>query len=567
MRKKTLQKLTTLLLSLIFTLSCTSPIFAKTDKELENIDKTLKVTDNLVNTISEPANSTKKIDNKKDFLITKTSEFDSTKIEKTASYLLKNTVNPTTNTYGGDWSIIALMSAKNAGLNVKISDNFLKNYGFNVKNDMKKALLYPSDYARAILGLESAGIDSKKIGGVNLIEKLTSDMDDISYTSTNAIYTLLALDCKNYDIPNTNVTRDKIIDAILSFQSTDSSDTYSYGGFGDMYDGVRYVSVDTTAMAIQALSPYYLQNNQKVKNAVDNALKYIKANQKESAGFGGGIGTDGKDYDSSCSIAQVMIALCSINIDPLTDLDYIKGENTMYDALMKNYNDKNGAIMEPSYDASWNISGLKDNPMATDQGLIALNAIYLLKQSKNSVYDFANTTPLNIKDASKIVLNKSKITITGVGKSTNLIVYKTPTDTTAPVTYTTSNKKVATVINGKIIAKGAGKAIVTATIKNIYNNNISAKATTNVKLAAPKSVKASAGKKKVTISFKKVAGAKKYEIYKKSGSKFKKIKTISKTKYVDKKVKKGKRYSYKIKAVSGSYKSVFSRQAKSKKVK
>ena len=393
-------------------------------------------------------------------------------------------------------------------------------------------------------------------------------MNDISYTSTNAIYTLLALDSKKYDIPNLDVTRDKIIDAILSFQSTDASDTYSYGGFGDMYDGVRYVSVDTTAMAIQALAPYYLKNNQKVKNAVDNALEYIKKNQKESGGFGGGTGTNGKDYDSSCSIAQVMIALCSINIDPLTDINYIKGGNSMYDALIKNYNNKNGAIMEPSYDASWNISGLKDNAMATDQGLIALNAIYRLKQSKDSVYNFINTQKLNINDATKITLNKKTITITGVGKSTNLITYKTPVDTTSSIAYTTSNKRVAIIAtNGRITAKGAGKAVITVTAKNIYNNNVFAKVTVNVKLAAPTSVKAVAGKKKVTISFKKVAGAKKYEIYKKSGSKFKRIKTISKTKYIDKKVKKGKRYSYKVKAVNGSYKSAFSRQVKSKKVK
>lgn len=90
-------------------------------------------------------------------------------------------------------------------------------------------------------------------------------------------------------------------------------------------------------------------------------------------------------------------------------------------------------------------------------------------------------------------------------------------------------------------------------------------------LSAPKSVKANAGKKKVTVTYKKVPGADEFKIYR-STSKYgpySHIKTTTSAKYVDKKVKKGKRYYYKVRSyrsetdISSSYSGV----AKSGKVK
>lgn len=90
----------------------------------------------------------------------------------------------------------------------------------------------------------------------------------------------------------------------------------------------------------------------------------------------------------------------------------------------------------------------------------------------------------------------------------------------------------------------------------------------------PTKLKATAGKKRVTVSYKKSAGAQKYEIYRsaKKGSGYKKIATIKGTKYTDKKAKKGKRYYYKVRAIRGSSKSGIARSAftkpiRSKKVK
>ena len=92
------------------------------------------------------------------------------------------------------------------------------------------------------------------------------------------------------------------------------------------------------------------------------------------------------------------------------------------------------------------------------------------------------------------------------------------------------------------------------------------------KLKAPTKLKVKAGKKKVTITYKKAAGAQKYQIYRstKKSKGYKKIKTTGKAKYVDKKVKKGKRYYYKVRSVRSKYgtvRSTFTASKRSKKVK
>lgn len=74
------------------------------------------------------------------------------------------------------------------------------------------------------------------------------------------------------------------------------------------------------------------------------------------------------------------------------------------------------------------------------------------------------------------------------------------------------------------------------------------------KLPKPTNVKLTAGKKSVTITYKKATGATKYQIYRstKKNSGYKKIITTSKLKYIDKTAKKGKRYYYKVRAMRGS---------------
>lgn len=86
----------------------------------------------------------------------------------------------------------------------------------------------------------------------------------------------------------------------------------------------------------------------------------------------------------------------------------------------------------------------------------------------------------------------------------------------------------------------------------LYSAYTAAKSVTP-QLAKPVLAKAKAGKKSVTLTWKKVAGANGYKVYRadKKNGKYKAVKTVSKASavsYADKKLKTGKTYYYKIKA-------------------
>ncbi|MCI9175871.1 MAG: Ig domain-containing protein [Lachnospiraceae bacterium] len=99
--------------------------------------------------------------------------------------------------------------------------------------------------------------------------------------------------------------------------------------------------------------------------------------------------------------------------------------------------------------------------------------------------------------AKKVTLSTKKIYMVK-GKSVTVKATVTPSDTTDKVTWSTSNKKVATVKNGKISAKKKGNATITAKAG-------SKKATVKVNVAskATKSTKVTLNKKKATIKVKK----------------------------------------------------------------
>ena len=88
------------------------------------------------------------------------------------------------------------------------------------------------------------------------------------------IWALIALDSHNYPTSG-DVTREKLIQAILDAQLP---------GGGWNLSG-NDADPDMTAMAIQALAPYYKENDA-VKAAVDKALDVLSELQLATGGFG-----------------------------------------------------------------------------------------------------------------------------------------------------------------------------------------------------------------------------------------------------------------------------------------
>ena len=88
--------------------------------------------------------------------------------------------------------------------------------------------------------------------------------------------------------------------------------------------------VDLTAMAVQALAPYYnseetyeitrykKQETKTVRQAVDAALTCLSESQRDDGGF---VSWNMNNSESCC---QVIVALCSLGIDPCGDSRFIK---------------------------------------------------------------------------------------------------------------------------------------------------------------------------------------------------------------------------------------------------
>ena len=161
------------------------------------------------------------------------------------------------------------------------------------------------------------------------------------------------------------LTREKLIQVILD-QLTD-------GGWDLSADKA---DPDMTAMAIQALAPYY-KTNETVKAAVDKALEALSALQRNDGGFG----SWGTVNSESCD--QVIVALTALGIDPTTDSRFIKNGNTVLDALAGFYVTGGGFR---------HTAGGELNGMATEQGYYALAAYYRFVNAQTRLYDMSDVT-------------------------------------------------------------------------------------------------------------------------------------------------------------------------------
>jgi len=127
--------------------------------------------------------------------------------------------------------------------------------------------------------------------------------------------------------------------------------------------------VDVTAMAIQALAPYY--EKQEVKNAVDTALLLLSSRQLADGDFAS-YGTP-----NAASVAQVITALSALGIELKEDSRFIKNGNNLMDGLLK-YRLPNGGFCHRAGDA--------ENDNASVQALYSLVAYIRMQEGKSGLY-------------------------------------------------------------------------------------------------------------------------------------------------------------------------------------
>lgn len=160
-----------------------------------------------------------------------------------------------------------------------------------------------------------------------------------------------------------------------------------------------------------------------------------------------------------------------------------------------------------------------------------------------------------IKSVSAASSTSQKITWNKAGGAKGYYVYRATSKngsykkvgTTTSTSYTSSKLKANKVYYYKVKAYYSKSS-------SAYDSAYSTVVSGRTKLSTPSSVKATAGKKKITVKWKKVSGAKGYYVYRATSKngKYTKIATTSKASYTNTKLKSKKKYYYKVVAYSST---------------
>ena len=191
------------------------------------------------------------------------------------------------------------------------------------------------------------------------------------------LWGLITLDSMKYNIPaGSSYTRTEMIKKILSFQLPDD-------GFNLRFAQGSTADPDITAMAIQALAPYYRNATFNVKDPVDKALDCLSELQLDTGDFRSW-GTRNSE-----SVSQIIVSLCSIGVDPQNDSRFIKNGINLLDALFY-YQQEDGGFAHSYESDPGNPSAIpgESNSIATDQALLALVAVWRQAQGMSILYDF-----------------------------------------------------------------------------------------------------------------------------------------------------------------------------------
>lgn len=332
---------------------------------------------------------------------------------KSNEFLICEDFLKSANTTAADWYVIGMSR-------LEIEDNYSA-YLATVKNDIsekykldeKLSSSKATEWHRAILTVNACKGNSENLlgdGSINLVADgiynrgLTISLGKQGINGW--VWGLIALDTMNYSVPKDSYySRDDIITEIISRQLPDGGFSLT-GNNGD---------ANITAMVLQSLAPYYTgekqysyidKSNQKeitvtISEVIDKSIDFLSTAQLETGGYMSG------GADNAESIAQVIIALCSLGIDVQTDERFIKNGNNMIDALFRFHMNDRGFIHSFEYDTnSPEAKPEKSNSMTSGQVLLAMAALYRYEKNISCLYDFSD---INFSEDSNDTLTQDDI--------------------------------------------------------------------------------------------------------------------------------------------------------------
>ncbi|MGM9524500.1 MAG: S-layer homology domain-containing protein [Faecousia sp.] len=263
-----------------------------------------------------------------------------------------------------DWTILQL--ARSGNLTEELRMEYLAHMAQEIRENKGVMDEYNNTtYSRITLALSACGMDASNFAGYSMIAPL-GDFDKITSQGINGtLYALLALDSAAYELPEgATASRERYVQALLEAELADGG----WAFFGSVAD------VDMTAMVIQALAPYYAQAE--VKAAVERGLTVLSGLQQADGGY--------ESWGTACSEspAQVLLALCSLGIDPAKDSRFVKEDGAWLVSAIFSYLAKDTVAF-----------GHADNTpnlLATQQVGYALAGYERLLEGKTSLFDMTD---------------------------------------------------------------------------------------------------------------------------------------------------------------------------------
>ena len=307
-------------------------------------------------------------------------------LNKVLAYVQKEAPNPSYengNSNGTEW---AVMSVARGNVNATVwYDTYLSNTAAAVAardGNLDKTGKKHTEYERITLALTALGEDAAKFKGSNgtvydlvapLLDKNESGKYLVSEQGNNGtVFALIALDSGSYYKDETgNKARNAWIKTLHTNQHSNGAWNIDGDHPGD--------NIDTTAMAVQALAPYY-STNAKAKAMVDKALEWLSYEYQTTG-----------DYGSSEAAAQVIVALSAMKIDAKTDARFQYNGVSVLSNFLSYADETSGGFLHVKIDP---VTGKKAtvNQMASEQAAYTLVAYDRYVKGSNRLYDMSDAT-------------------------------------------------------------------------------------------------------------------------------------------------------------------------------
>lgn len=269
-----------------------------------------------------------------------------------------------------------------------------------------------------------AAVVYNAVGGENLN---LAAVTDNSWNGLGIMSELYALILYNYGDFTAAVTEDEIISSILAGQLPDGGWALS----GNRSD------TDVTAIAVQALAPY--RDRADTAASIEKALGRLSQLQQADGGFG----SYGTQNAESC--AQVIIALKCLDIDPCTDVQFLKNGLSAVDALLS-YRCASGGFSHTR--------GGSENYLASVQACLAMTAL-----EYDDTDFFGPCVKNEIPAATTAVTNTQTVNKTTAAAENNKPGSVTVTEATESVASEASVQTTETAISGTVAFNASGTAL------------------------------------------------------------------------------------------------------------